>query len=77
MRQLAVFQRKAKLSASLNYRNIAAIYGPEPGEGNRFPVLEYVKDETLRAKLSKRPLPITKYLQLSVYSSTVAIISPE
>ena len=42
--RLARFEREAKLLASLNHPNIAAIYGLEEHEGIRFLVLELVED---------------------------------
>ncbi|MBN1570540.1 MAG: protein kinase [Acidobacteria bacterium] len=41
------FQREAKLLASLNHPNIAAIYGLEEFEGTNFLVLELVEGQTL------------------------------
>jgi len=45
--RLARFEREAHLLAALNHPNIAAIYGREESEGQRFLVLEYVPGETL------------------------------
>ena len=45
--RLARFEREAKLLASLNHPNIAAIYGLEEADGKRFLVLELVEGETL------------------------------
>ncbi len=42
--RLARFEREAKLLASLNQPNIAAIYGLEEHEDTRFLVLELVED---------------------------------
>ena len=41
--RLARFEREARLLASLNHPNIAAIYGLEAFEGTRFLVLELVE----------------------------------
>lgn len=41
--RVARFQREAKLLASLNHPNIAAIYGLEESEGTSFLVLELVE----------------------------------
>jgi len=60
--RMARFEREAKLLASLNNPNIAAIHGLEQAEGKRFLVLELVKGETLAQKLSKGPLPIEEAL---------------
>ena len=62
--RVARFQREAKLLASLNHPNIAAIYGLEEADGKRFLVLELVKGETLAQRLSKRPLPVEKALEI-------------
>jgi serine/threonine protein kinase len=51
--RMARFEREAKLLASLNHPNIAAIRRLEQAEGKRFPVLELVEGETLVQRLSK------------------------
>jgi eukaryotic-like serine/threonine-protein kinase len=56
------FEREAKLLASLNHPNIAAIYGLEQAEGKRFIVMELVEGETLAQRLNKGPLPIEEAL---------------
>jgi serine/threonine-protein kinase len=56
--RLARFEREAKLLASLNHPNIAAIYGLEEADGKRFLVLELVEGETLAEWLSRGPLPM-------------------
>jgi len=56
--RMARFEREAKLLASLNHRNIAAIYGLEQADGKRFLIMEYVKGETLQARISKGALPL-------------------
>jgi eukaryotic-like serine/threonine-protein kinase len=61
---MARFEREAKLLASLNHPNIAAIYGLEQAEGKRFIVMELVEGESLAQRLSKGALPIEEALQL-------------
>jgi serine/threonine protein kinase/Tol biopolymer transport system component len=56
--RMARFEREAKLLASLNHPNIAAIYGLEQAEGKRFIVMELVEGETLAQRLGKGALPI-------------------
>jgi eukaryotic-like serine/threonine-protein kinase len=56
--RMARFEREAKLLASLNHPNIAAIYGLEQAEGKRFIVMELVEGESLAQRLSKGPLPV-------------------
>jgi serine/threonine protein kinase len=60
--RMARFEREAKLLASLNHPNIAAIYGLEQAEGKRFLVLELVEGETLAQRLSKGPLSVEEAL---------------
>jgi serine/threonine protein kinase len=56
--RLARFEREAKLLASLNHPNIAAIHGLEEAGGERFLVLELVEGETLAQRIAKGPLPV-------------------
>jgi serine/threonine protein kinase len=49
--RLARFEREAKVLASLNHPNIAAIYGLEESSGVRFLVMEFVPGEELRGPL--------------------------
>ena len=60
--RMARFEREARLLASLNHPNIAAIYGLEQAEGKRFIVMELVEGETLAQRLSKGPLPVDESL---------------
>jgi serine/threonine protein kinase len=55
--RLARFEQEAKLLASLNHPNIAAIYGLETTEKGRFLALELVEGETLEQMVAKGPLP--------------------
>jgi serine/threonine protein kinase len=51
--RVARFQREAKVLASLNHPNIAAIYGLEEFDRTNFLVLEFVAGETLAEKLRR------------------------
>ncbi len=62
--RLARFEREAKLLASLNHPNIAAIYGFEEAEGVRFLAMELVPGETLAEKVAKGPLPVEEALEI-------------
>ena len=62
--RLARFQREAKLLASLNHPNIAAIHGLEESDGIRFLVLELVEGETLAERVAKDPLPVEEALEV-------------
>lgn len=52
--RLARFEREARMLASLNHPNIAAIYGVEPLEGGRALILELIEGETLAQRMVKR-----------------------
>ena len=58
------FEREAKLLASLNHPNIAAIYGFEESDGKRLLVMELVDGQTLSEYLSDGPTPIDESLRL-------------
>nr|NIM01831.1 protein kinase [Acidobacteriota bacterium]NIM60385.1 protein kinase [Acidobacteriota bacterium]NIO60320.1 protein kinase [Acidobacteriota bacterium]NIQ31375.1 protein kinase [Acidobacteriota bacterium]NIQ86598.1 protein kinase [Acidobacteriota bacterium] len=56
--RLARFDREAKLLASLNHPNIAAIYGFHESEGLRFVAMELVSGEDLAQRLERGPLAV-------------------
>ena len=60
----ARFEREARLLASLNHPQIAAIHGLEEAGEVKFLVLEYVPGDTLAQRLAKAPLPIREALDL-------------
>jgi serine/threonine-protein kinase len=61
--RLARFEREAKLLASLNHPNIAAIYGLEQADGKRCLVMELVEGETLAERIAKGPMPLDAALE--------------
>ena len=56
--RVARFQREAKLLASLNHPNIAAIHGLEESGGTLFLVLELIEGETLADRIKAAPIPV-------------------
>ena len=64
--RVARFQREAKLLASLNHPNIAAIYGLEESEGTRFLVLELIEGDTLADRLKRGAIPVEESLKLAL-----------
>ena len=64
--RLARFEREAKLLASLNHPNIAAIYGLEEHNGTRFLVLELVEGDTLADRLNRGAIPVEESLTLAL-----------
>ena len=59
------FEREARVLASLNHPNIAAIHGLEDAEGVRALVLEFVEGPTLAERLARGPLPTTEALTIA------------
>jgi Tol biopolymer transport system component len=64
--RVARFQREAKLLASLNHPNIAAIYGLEESGGTNFLVLEIVEGDTLADQIKRGPVPVEESLKLAL-----------
>ncbi len=64
--RVARFQREAKLLASLNHPNIAAIHGLEEAGGTQFLVLELVEGDTLADQIKRGPIPVEEALKLAL-----------
>ncbi|MCZ6879307.1 MAG: protein kinase, partial [Acidobacteria bacterium] len=62
--RLARFEREAKLLASLNHPNIAAIHSFEHADDIHFLVLELVPGETLQERVARGPLPVEEALEV-------------
>jgi len=64
--RVARFQREAKLLASLNHPNIAAIHGLEESDGTHFLVLELIEGDTLADRLKHGAIPAEESLKLAL-----------
>ena len=64
--RLLRFEREAKLLATLNHPNIAAIHGFEEDKGTHFLVLELVEGETLAERLARGNISVVESLRLAV-----------
>jgi serine/threonine protein kinase len=64
--RVARFQREAKLLASLNHPNIAAIHGLEEADGAHFLVLELIEGQTLAERIKGGPVPVEEALKLGL-----------
>ncbi|MBN2320337.1 MAG: protein kinase [Acidobacteria bacterium] len=64
--RVARFQREAKLLASLNHPNIAAIYGLEESDGTNFLVMELVEGNTLDERIKAGAIPVEEALKLAL-----------
>src|SRR5687768_17541716 len=63
--RVARFQREAKVLASLNHPNIAAIYGLDEADGVKALVMELVEGEDLAERLTRGPIPLDEALPIS------------
>src|SRR5438094_7637231 len=61
----ARFEREARVLASLNHPNIAAIYGVEESVGRKFLVMELVGGETLAERIKAGSMPIDESLAIA------------
>ena len=62
---LARLAREARLLASLNHPNIAAIYGLEESDGSPFLVMECVEGDSLAQRLAAGQLPVDDALAIA------------
>jgi serine/threonine protein kinase len=61
----ARFEREARVLASLNHPNIAAIYGIEEASGRKFLVMELVGGEPLAERIVRGPIPVEETLNIA------------
>jgi len=64
--RFARFEREAKVLASINHTNIAAIYHLAEDKGTHFLVLELAEGEDLAARLARGPIPMEDALPLAL-----------
>ncbi|HXV76117.1 MAG TPA: protein kinase [Candidatus Polarisedimenticolaceae bacterium] len=64
--RLARFEQEARLLASLNHPNIAAVYSVHAHEGLRFLAMELVDGEDLATRLARGPLALDETLDIAI-----------
>jgi Tol biopolymer transport system component len=67
--RIAMFEREAKVLASLNHHNIAALFGMEQAEGRHFLIMELVEGQTLAGIIAAAPpdgLPLSVVLPVAM-----------
>jgi serine/threonine-protein kinase len=65
VQRLQRFEREAKLLASLNHANIAAVYGLHEQDGMRFIAMELVPGEDLSVILGRGAVPIESAIEIA------------
>jgi eukaryotic-like serine/threonine-protein kinase len=63
--RVARFDREAKVLASLNHANIAALHGFEQADGKSFLVMELVEGATLADRIERGPIPVVECLKIA------------
>ena len=63
--RLARFEREARVLASLNHPNIAAIHGLEDSDDTRALVLELVEGPTVADRIAEGPIPLDEALPIA------------
>ncbi|MDX1630763.1 MAG: serine/threonine-protein kinase [Thermoanaerobaculia bacterium] len=64
--RLARFQREAKVLASLNHPNIAAVHEVREEEGVHFLVMELAPGETLAHRIERGPIPVDEAVAIAL-----------